>query len=386
VLRAAGYIVLAALVLALAWVLGGLPGSVTAQVGAYTVTTSTPAAAVLIFGAALLTVILLRVCGALGRTPGHFSTWRGNRRARLGEVATQRALVALRAGDAKAASSEAGRAKKLLGETPLVLLVIAESARLAGRTDEAAAAFTALSAHKEMGFLGHHGLARASLDAHDHAAARTHALAAEAAYPNAPATAAQHREIALREKNFAGALALTTDKAESAALAIAAAQDAAPAQAVTLAQKAVKAAPGFAPAIAALAHALRAAGQTSAARKTLLKAWKAAPHPLLAREYLADAPTALARAQAAQDLAAAHPGHVESELVLAETAQEAGLPAEANRHAIAAKAKGDASGRAVALLEGKPAPAARWTCAACHATTPDWSALCPACGKPGTLH
>ncbi len=48
-------------------------------------------------------------------------------------MATQRGLVALAAEDAVTAQAEAGRARKLLGETPLVLLLTAEAAQLGGR-------------------------------------------------------------------------------------------------------------------------------------------------------------------------------------------------------------------------------------------------------------
>jgi HemY protein len=372
-LRAAGFLLLLAAVLALAWLIGGLPGDVTAQVGAYTIDTSAAACVFLLLLAVVVLVILFRVLGSVFGAPRHLLAWHGARRARLGEVATQRALVALAAGDAKAANTEAGRARKLLGETPLVLLLVAESARLAGKTAEAEAAFRQLSAHKEMGFLGHHGLLRASLEAQDHDTARSHAEAAETAYPGAASVRAHRRALLLRDKNYAAALGLTQDKAETAALATAAAQAAAaPALALGFAKQAVKAAPDFAPGVAELAKALRGNGKPRAAAKALLKAWRLAPHPLLAEAWLADTPTPLARAQAAQELAAANPGSVESELVLARTAHEAGLTGEAGRHDETVRSKGDPGARV-------------WTCATCHVTAPGWSAVCPQCGAVATL-
>jgi HemY protein len=154
-----------------------------------------------------------------------------------------------------------------------------------------------------------------------------------------------------------------------------------------MAQKAV---PDFAPAVAAAATALRRLDKTRAARKTVLAGWKTAPHPLLAAAWFAPDATALARAQDAVALAAAAPGHVESELVLAETALEAGLTAEAKRHADAALATGLDDRRAQGVLDalaGRPRSLGRtaWVCDACHNTAPGWTALCPSCAKPGTL-
>ena len=96
------------------------------------------------------------------------------------------------------------------------------------------------------------------------------------------------------------------------------------------------------------------------------------------------------QAQDAVVLAAANPGHVESELVLAQTALDAGLQAEAKRHAEAALSAGPNDGRAQGILDvlqGKPrlAPRSGWSCLSCFHATPDWAPLCPACNKPGSL-
>jgi HemY protein len=390
-LSVAKWLLLAALFLVLAWWVGGLPGDVTAHAGPYTITTNTPAALLLLFLIAALFTVILRVLGGIISTPKNVAAWRGRKKAAAGELATQRGLVALAAGDAVAAKAAAARAKKLLGDTPLALLLRAEAARLAGDMAGAKAAFTALTAHKEMRFLGHRGLLRASLEQADHEAAKIHAANAEDAYPGAAWTRAQRLALALREHKFATALGLTQEKNEVAALAVAAgAQAANPRDALRYAQMAMKAVPNFPPAVAAAAQALRDMGKPRAARKAVLAAWKAAPHPLLAEAWFAPEAAPIERAQEAVTLAAAHPGHVESELLLARTALAAGLVAEANRHAEAALATGADDGRAQGVLDalqGNPPTPARtaWVCTACHNSTPDWAALCPACGKPGSL-
>lgn len=390
-LTAAKWLLLAALVLALAWWIGGLPGDVTAHAGGYIITTSTPAALLLLALLAVLFTVLLRVLGGVRRAPKNIGAWRGAKRAEAGETATQRGLVALAAEDARAALAEAARAQKYLGDTALVLMLRAEAARLAGDAAGAKKLFQQLSQHKELGFLGHRGLLRQSLDAQDADAAKRHVLAAEAAYPGASWTRARRLELALKERNFVAALGLTREPREVAALGTEAARAAAaPRQKLQYAQSALKAQPNFAPALAEAVTALRALGKARAARKALLAAWNEAPHPLLAQAWFAPEATPLERAQGAVELAAANPGHVESELVLAQTALGAGLNAEAKRHAQAALHAGQDDGRAQGILdrlENRAVTPSRraWICDACHHQAAEWAGLCPACGKPGSL-
>lgn len=391
-LRALKFIFIAAILLALAWWIGGLPGTLTAHSGPYTVETSVPAAILILFLLALFFTILLRVLGGIRRAPGGFGAWRGGRRQKLGEIATQRGLVALAAGDASAARAEAGRARKLLGDTPLVLLLTAEAARLSGLTDQAQAAFKQLTTHKDMAFLGHRGLLRHSMAAGDHDAAHGHARAAEDAYPGSNWLKTQRLDLAVRQQNWSAALALTKTPAEIAALATAAAQASTDRQrAIGYAKQAVKADPTLAPAVVALAKALRDAGKLRTAKRALLEGWKTAPNALIAQAYLAETPAPLERAQQAMELAAEKPGHPESELLLGETSLAARLTGEARRHAEAAIAAGATDGRAqniLAALDDKPPQPVTnpgWTCTACHAAQAAWTPVCPNCHNIGSL-
>ncbi len=398
VLRA---VVVGAVLLALAWAIGSLPGTFVARSGPYTVQTSVPGAILAIIVIVALLTALLRFLSGLRRAPGGISAWRGGRRARLGEVATQRGLVALAAGDATGANAEAGRARKLLGDTPLALLLTAESARLSGRNEEAAAAFAKLTEHKDMAFLGHRGLLRHRLDAGDHAAADAHAQAAEASYPNSAWLREQRREIAVGKQDWPAALGYARGPAETAAFAAAASAAATdPDAALRYGKQAVKADPKLAPAVVAYAAALRKTGQDKAARKALLAGWAAAPQPEIAESFLQTSASPLDRARAAADLAAARPGHLESELLLAQTALAARLTGEAQRHAEAAAALVPGEPRAAAVLAAllphdgavpaiaSAAPVAggpRWECAVCHTAQPGWQPVCPHCGKAGSL-
>jgi HemY protein len=391
-LRLVRYVIIAAVFLALAWWIGSIPGTLTAQSGGTTVETSIPVAIALAVVIVALLTMFFRVVGGLRRAPGGFFSWRGDRRRRLGELATQRGIVALAAGDAAAAQTEAVRARKLLGDAPLALLLTAESARLAGNAEVATAAFQKLTADKTMAFLGHRGLLRHHMEAGDHDTAHGHAQAAEASYPGSAWLKARRRDLAIKKADWAAALGLAHHKPEVAALATAAAQTTDdPRQAVKFAKQAVKADPGLAPAVVAYAAALRKMGRLGAARRALLAGWTHQPHPAIAQSFIAPFPTAIERAQVAADLAKAKPGHPESELLLAQTSLDAKLTGEARRHAEAALAAGPSDGRAAAVLAALgdkiavPNTAPAWMCSACFTRHADWQPVCPHCGKAGTL-
>jgi HemY protein len=383
--RAVRLLLGAAALLALAWWIGGLPGTVTAQAGAYRVETSVPAALLLLVLLAAFLVVLLRVIGGVRRAPSGFGAWRGGRRQRQGELALRRGVVALAAGDAVAARAEAGRARKLLGDAPMAVLLSAEAARLAGDALAARAAFRALTDDKEMAFLGHRGLLR--LDSAGDTGA--HVEAAERAYPGSAWLRERRMALAARDGNFAGALALARAPAQVAALAAGAAQGAPPELALAFAKQAVRADPALAVGVVALARALNGVGKPKAAKRALLAGWKAAPHPMIAEAFLAGCATPIERAQAAAELAGAKPGDAASELLLAETSLAARLTGEARRHAEAAAAAGDQAAHAMlkALDGGAVAPpvGGRWVCATCASARIDWAPLCPACGGVGTF-
>ena len=395
--RTIRFLVIAAILLALAWGIGSIPGTLVAHSGPYTVTCPVPVAIFLLVVLTLLLTLLLRLIGGVRRAPGGFGNWRSGKRQKLGEAATERGLVALAAGDAQAAQAAAATARKTLGDTALVLLLTAESARLAGKTDQANAAFEQLTRRKGFKFLGHRGLLRHHLAAGDHEAAAAQALAAEDSYPGGTWTRNQRLEIALKRQDYPAALALTRNPAEAAALAAAAANStASPADAMRYARQAIKSAPSYPPAIAAYAAALRRTRRDRAARQVLAKGWAAAPNPLIATAWFDKISAPLERAQAAAELAKNAPGHPESELLLAETALAAQLTGEARRHANAAIQAGLTDRRPYTvlasldpgtetLIAAANAPAPAWRCNQCDAEAPNWTAICPNCGKAGTL-
>ncbi len=395
--RAIRFLIIAAVLLALAWWVGTIPGTLTAHSGNYTLQTSVPAAVLILAIIVAILTLLLRLVGGVRRAPGGIGNWRSGKRRSQGELAVQRGIVALAAGDAPAAQAAASQSRKLIGDTPLVLLLTAESARLAGKPEQAKTAFQALTGYKDMAFLGHRGLLRHHLEDGDTEVAASHALAAENAYPGSTWLQTQRLDIALKKQDFKAALALTRNPAEIAALAVAAANAAAyPADALRYAKQAIKAAPASAPAIAAYAQALRRTGSERAAKKALIKGWSATPHPLIAEAYLNQLSSPIERVQGATELAKAAPGHPESELLLSQTSLAAQLTGEAKRHAGTAINAGLTDKRPYAVLASlDPSPEniaaaaiatdPKWVCSNCSADTSDWTAICPSCGKAGTL-
>jgi HemY protein len=401
-LRAIVILLCAALVVALAWAITLLRGHLSFQLGSVSIDTSTPIAliALAVLFAALYVVV--RLAGVLLRLPRGWRVWRRRRHRAQGDAAVTSALVALAAGDGRAAPRQAARARRLLGDTAQTLLLTAEAARLAEREPEAEAAFRALAARKDAAFLGLRGQFRLAMARQDFPAAAKLAGAAEAACPGGSWLRAERARLAVRTGDWTGALALADANAPKAALATAAANASSdPGAALKLAQLAWKADPGLVPAALAYATRLRAAGKERRALAVIRQSWARAPHPDLATFALARAGDPLQQYQAAQRLTGENPDHVESRLLLARAALTAGLTGEARRQAEGARAagldqrrlwlllaeiEGDSDASRQALQHALVAEAdTTWRCTSCHATQAAWQPVCPVCGTVGGL-
>lgn len=396
-------LVIAGLVLALAWGLASLPGTFSAQVGDISFEAASPVVAL---GSLLLFVLLyalFRLLGAAWRLPRSLRTRRMVRHRRGGDAAMTRTLLALAAGEAGDARREASRARRLLGDTPITLLLAAEAGRLAGRTDEAEGAFRALADRQDAAFLGLRGLLRQAVDREDWAEAAALARQAEAVQPGAAWLRRERARLAVRAGDWSDALALADADAPKAALAAAAA-DAEPDanRALRLAKSAWEEDPSLPAAALAYARRLRAAGRESRALAVIRHSWTLAPQPDLAAFALEPIAEPLARMQAAQKLTEANPEHAESRLLLARAALEAGLIGEARRHAEAARATGlnqrrlwlllaeideaDGGDLRDALRHAATAePDPQWRCTACHTAHTAWHPSCPDCFTVGSL-
>jgi HemY protein len=400
----------AGVVLALAWALASLPGRVTAEIGDLSFEAATPVVAL---GLLLLFVVLyavFRLLGVLIRLPRILRERQAARRRRAGDVAVTRTLLALAAAETGDARREASRARRLLGDTPATLLLTAEAGRIAGRTDETERAFRELADRDDAAFLGLRGLLRQAIEREDWAEAAALARRAEAVQPGAAWLRRERSRLAVRAGDWSDALALADADAPKAALAVAAAEaETEPARALRLTRQAWRDDPSLTPAALAYATRLRAAGREKRALTVIRHSWSIAPQPDLAAFALKPVSNPLERAQAARRLTEANPDHLESRLLLARTALEAGLTGEARRHAESAVTTGADQRRLWLLLaeieeaEGGETEAGRlaqrdalrraataepdpvWRCDACHTAHASWHPSCPDCFTIGSL-
>jgi HemY protein len=397
-------LIAAALVIAIAWWVGHLSGHVAATIAGTTIDTSTPVALVALVLLVLIVYAVLRLISALFSMPRRIGFWRARRRREAGDLASTRTLVALAAGDPNAARRQAGRARRLLGDTPQTLMHAAEAARLAGHEDEATALFERLAGHGEAGFLGLRGLFRQAMAREDWTAAAEHARNAEALRPpGGNWLRAERAELAVRVGNWRQAIALSGPDSPTAAFAVAAAQAEPDAErSLKLAARAVRDNPDFVPAATLYAEKLRASGRESRAQAVLRDAWKRNPHPGLAVLALAPLTDLEERLKAGTRLVKANPGHPESQLLLAQLAFDAGKMPDARRLSEAARNGGLNQPRLwklIAEIDAKegtttPPPAIQtvamgedpgWCCEICHTALPHWVPVCPNCKTPGRV-
>ena len=371
--------------------------------------------------AAILVALLYRFWRSLYRAPGDVGRAVQSGRRRRGYKALTQGMVAVAAGEPDEASRWAKRADTLLDEPPLTMLLSAQAAQLTG--DEAAAKryFTAMLDSDETRFLGLRGLLTQAMRDGDTQAALDYVRQAHALRPRTPWVLTSlfdlsqrcgdltTAERALKDAARAKALPAAEATRKRAVLLLERAQAAQRGGDTTAAQglvrEAHKLAPDLTPASILLGELLVATGHLRRAEKVLEKAWAAAPHPDLARVYLAARPSGdgIERLKRLGKLTAARSDHPESHLALARAALEAKLWGEARRHLSVAAGPdgldgtpsesvcrlmaelvesedGDADTARAWLTRAADAPPdPAWVCGSCGAVAPAWSARCGAC-------
>jgi HemY protein len=403
--RALWFLLISIVVVAAAWYISGLPGIVSLSIGRFTVETTSAMATLAAIVLAFVAYLLVRLLFGLVLLPRKWRQWRLDRSRGKGDVAIGRALTAIAAGEKRAASETAGRARRLLGDTPQTLLLAAEAARMAGRDEEAAITYRLMLERDDSRFLGLRGLFRAAMAREDWPEATRLAKEAEIAHPGGTWLREARLHLAARTNDWASTLPLAGADAPLAALGTAAAQvETNPERARALAERAWKSDNSFAPAALTHARLQRESGREGRALDTLRTAWKAAPNPELAELALAPVTDPLQRLKAATAFVQVNPDHPESHFLLARAALEAGLTGEARRHADGARRTGMAQRRFYLFLAeledaSRHPEAARaairdaatadldpvWRCDSCGAQHVHWHAACPNCHVPGRL-
>jgi HemY protein len=322
-----------------AW-LAARPGDLTLVWQGYEVRTSLMVAALAVVVLIALIAIAGAIIRAVVRTPHSVGSFLGARRRDRGYRALTRGMIAVGAGDVRAARRAAQESQGLLGKEPLVMLLSAQAAQIAGDAPAARTAFEALAADTETRLLGLHGLFIEARRQGEDAAARHFA---EEAHTLAPKTAwAGHAlfEHQARHGDWRGALDTLTANAEAklvdhqqarrqrAVLDTARAMEleaGEPEEARALALEAHKLAPDLVAAATIAARLFARAGEYRRASRVLEATWKIAPHPEIAEAYAAVRPgdSAHDRLMRTEKLAALHANSAEGALATARAAIDA---------------------------------------------------------------
>lgn len=421
-IRIALYFILVAAIAALAvWVVDE-PGEVQIAWGDWQLATSPGA---LVAAAAILAAIvalLWQVFRWVWTGPSAIAHWRLVRRQRRGYRALTHGLVAAAAGDPKSTRRLARRANLLLGEPPLTLLLSAQAAQLEGDTELAKEYFEAMLDYPATEFLGVRGLLVQANKAGEHAEALALARRAFALRPDTPWVLRTLTDLQIREGDWEQAAATLRSavrhkvighdagKRREAALLVEQARAARQAgemrRALKFANEARETDPGFQPALIIAAELALELGRQSVAERIVNEAWERAPHPALGDIFLAlhADETPIERVQLVEKLFASNPDHVDSHLLLAQSALDAALWGTARKHLGEALNLRRSAGvyRLMAQLEeaehgdkdaarrwlieasnSPPDPA--WVCGRCGAPSAEWSIACGTCGAVDTV-
>jgi HemY protein len=417
--RALGYVVVLLLVGGIGAWLADRPGAVTLVWQGWRIDTSVGFLVACVAVIAVAAALLYRFWRAAVHVPGSVRAFRGRRRRDRGYDALTRGMVAVAAGDAGEAQRQARRADALLGDPPLTMLLSAQAAQLSG--DEAAAAryFTAMLDRPETAFLGLRGLLMQAERAHDTKRALEYAQRAYALRPKTPwvlaalfalqadasmwRAAAKTIDEAIRQRALPASEAARKKAAVLVALADEDAAAGVPQLAVERARAAAAADPEYLPAALRLASLYAATRQPRHASRVIMNAWARTPHPELARLYgaihgRADPLEAFKRLER---LAAQHPNHDETHLMLAEAALHAKLWGAARRHLESATAdervcrmmadleeaehQNGAAARDWLRRAAAAEPAPTWVCSGCGALAGAWQPRCTRCGALASL-
>jgi HemY protein len=334
------YLALVTLIaLAGAWI-ADRPGEVAITWQGWRIETSVIVATVLLLLLVMILMMVWSLVRTIWRSPDLVARFLDRRRAARGERAIAQGLIAVGAGDLRAARRFAAEARRLKPEEPLALLLSAQAAQLAGDRAAAERAFRTMAERQDTRLIGLRGLfieaqRRADLPAargYAEEAARTApavAWAGQAALEFRCASADWEGALAILERNMQNRLLdRTTYRRQRAVLLTAAALAAEENdrdRSRSLALEAVKLAPTLIPAAELAARLLLEKRQQRRAARIIERAWQANPHPDLAHIYaylrVGDSPRdRLARVQA---LAAKTPGHPEGAIAVARAAIDA---------------------------------------------------------------
>jgi HemY protein len=336
-----------------------------------------------------------------------------------GLVALTRSMNALASNDMAQVQKSLKKARRWLGDEPLVLWLEAELAGRRGHDMAAYKLYQSLAAVPDAAVLGWRGLLKQSTQ---HGTADTLRLTQQAlAAPDVAKqdfahelrilTFAQNNQwpeaiLALHAAERAGALAKRRAQRLDAVLTLKHSQNLSidnPEAAVRQLRQAYKLAPDLAPLVDHYARVLHRQDDRSAALKVLSAAWLVAPQLELVETYqaVADAKDPLHALQMFERFALKRKDHPATHIALGRLALAADIIGKARSHAeqslaarpthegfvlLAAVEQAEHGDSSVAERDARTAlPIGAYVCDACGHSGPVWAALCPDCGKVATL-
>lgn len=347
-IRVAFFLAVVALVaLGVTW-LADRPGEVQVTWLGWRIETSLMVLFAAILAVTAACIFVWSILRGLWRSPARVANSLRDRREMRGRRAIMRGLIAVGAGDVRAAQRYADEVRKVAPGDPLALLLSAQSAQLGGDRSAAEKTFRRMAESEHTKLLGLRGLFIEAQRRDDLPGARAYAEEAARIAPSLPwaGNAVLQMRCAggdwagaldMLEKNrSAGVLDRTSYRRQRAILLTAralATEDSARETSQALVFEAVKLAPDLVPAAVLAARYLAESGDLRKATRMIERAWQATPHPDLAETYayLRFGDSARDRLGRVRRLAALAPDNIEGALALARAAIDAREFAEARR-------------------------------------------------------
>lgn len=294
----------------------------------------------LLFSAAV--ILLFELLRWLFGLPRRIRIARSRRRELRGHEALTRGLLAVAAGDLQGAKTFSREAERYIPNSAGLLLLGAQTAQLEGKEEVAHLKFRQMLERRDGEFVGLRGLLGQAMKAGDFDEALELARRAYRRSPTTPWVLTTLFELLTRAEKWDEALGLVGEMQSQKLLDEAQArrrrgqlhhliatrmqQEGRADEALAQARKAVKAAPGFAPAAVQAAELAMQAGRRRLALQVLEDSWRAEPHPDTGRAYaqLDPTETPAQRLQRVDSrLTPLHPSHPETLLLQAELAIQA---------------------------------------------------------------
>ena len=217
-IRVAIFLAIVCLVaLGVAWI-ADRPGDVSVVWLGWRIETSLMVLLAVIVAAIAGGMLLWSIVRNLWHSPRHVATALRNRRHAHGQRAIMRGLIAVGAGDARAARRHAEDVQKIAPLEPLALLLAAQSAQLGGDRAGAERAFRQMAAHASTKLLGLRGLFIEAQRNNDISKARLYAEEAAKIAPSLPWAGQAVLQLRCATGDWRGALEMLERNRASGAL------------------------------------------------------------------------------------------------------------------------------------------------------------------------